>query len=123
MTCRTGWELKSSDSMKRIIDGVKEEFPLVNAEEELERTASFFKALGDETRIKIMGLLWFEDLCMCEIVDGLSGASSTISHHLKIMEKGKIIQSRKEGKFTVYSLDKERLAPLIPYIKEGDLNV
>jgi ArsR family transcriptional regulator, lead/cadmium/zinc/bismuth-responsive transcriptional repressor len=119
MTCRTGWEIKSSDSIKRIIDGVKEEFPLVNAEEELERTASFFKALGDETRIKIMGLLWFEDLCMCEIVDGLSGASSTISHHLKIMEKGKLIQSRKEGKFTVYSLDKERLAPLIPYIKKA----
>lgn len=123
MTCRTGWELKSSDSMKRIIDGVKEEFTLVNAEEELERTASFFKALGDETRLKIMGLLWFEDLCMCEIVDGLSGASSTISHHLKIMEKGKLIKSRREGKFTVYSLDKERLAPLIPYIKEGDLHV
>ncbi|MBT2661829.1 metalloregulator ArsR/SmtB family transcription factor [Bacillus sp. ISL-45] len=123
MTCRTGWEIKSSDSMKRIVDGVKEEFPLVNAEEELKRTAAFFKALGDETRIKIMSLLWFEDLCMCEIVDGLSGASSTISHHLKIMEKGKLIKSRREGKFTVYSLDKEKLAPLIPYIKEGDLNV
>jgi ArsR family transcriptional regulator, lead/cadmium/zinc/bismuth-responsive transcriptional repressor len=123
MSCRTGWEIKSSNTMQGVIAGAKEEFLLMNAAEELESTAAFFKALGDETRLKIMTLLWFEDLCMCEIVDGLSGASSTISHHLKIMEKGKLIQSRKEGKFTVYSLDKERLAPLIPYIKEGDLHV
>ncbi|MEW8969401.1 metalloregulator ArsR/SmtB family transcription factor [Mesobacillus jeotgali] len=123
MSCRTGWEIKSSNTMQGVIARAKEEFLLMNAAEELESTAAFFKALGDETRLKIMTLLWFEDLCMCEIVDGLSGASSTISHHLKIMEKGKLIQSRKEGKFTVYSLDKERLAPLIPYIKEGDLHV
>ena len=123
MSCRTGWEIKSSNSMQGIIAGAKEEFPLMDAPEKLESKAAFFKALGDETRLKIMTLLWFEDLCMCEIVDGLSGASSTISHHLKIMEKGKLINSRREGKFTVYSLDKAKLAPLIPYLKEGDLNV
>jgi len=109
--------------MRGIIAGAKEEFPLMNAAEKLESKAAFFKALGDETRLKIMTLLWFEDLCMCEIVDGLSGATSTISHHLKIMEKGNLIKSRREGKFTVYSVDKEKLAPLIPYLKEGDLNV
>ena len=123
MNCRTGWEIKSSVSMRGIITQVKEEFSLMNAEKELESTAAFFKALGDETRLKIMTLLWFDDLCMCEIVDGLSGATSTVSHHLKIMEKGKLIKSRREGKFTVFSLDKERLAPLLPYFKEGDLNV
>ncbi len=123
MSCRTGWEIKSSNVMQRIIAGAKEEFPLMDVAEKLESKAAFFKALGDETRLKIMTLLWFEDLCMCEIVDGLSGASSTISHHLKIMEKGKLIKSRREGKFTVYSLDKEKLAPLISYLKEGDLNV
>lgn len=123
MSCRTGWEIKSSNAMRGIIAGAKEEFPLMNAAEKLESKAAFFKALGDETRLKIMTLLWFEDLCMCEIVDGLSGATSTISHHLKIMEKGNLIKSRREGKFTVYSVDKEKLAPLIPYLKEGDLNV
>ncbi|ESU32103.1 hypothetical protein G3A_13280 [Bacillus sp. 17376] len=119
MTCRTGWEIKSSEAMQGIISKADEEFPLFSAGEALEITAAFFKALGDETRLKIMVLLWVEDLCMCEIVDGLSGASSTISHHLKIMEKGKLIKSRREGKFTVYSLDKEKLAPLIPYIKKA----
>ncbi|MBT2679862.1 winged helix-turn-helix transcriptional regulator [Bacillus sp. ISL-35] len=123
MGCRTGWDIKSSETMQGIISKAEKEFPKVNESEELESTAAFFKALGDETRLKIMTLLWFEDLCMCEIVDGLSGAASTVSHHLKIMEKGRLIQSRREGKFTVFSLNKERLAPLIPFIKEGDLNV
>jgi ArsR family transcriptional regulator, lead/cadmium/zinc/bismuth-responsive transcriptional repressor len=123
MSCRTGWEIKSSNAMRGIIAGAREEFPLMDAAEKIESKAAFFKALGDETRLKIMTLLWFEDLCMCEIVDGLSGATSTISHHLKIMEKGNLIKSRREGKFTVYSLDKEKLAPLIPYLKEGDVNV
>jgi len=123
MSCKTGWEIKSSEEMKKMVMGAHEEFPLVYNADKLDSTAAFFKALGDETRLKIMSLLWFEDLCMCEIVDGLSGAASTVSHHLKLMEKGKLIKSRREGKFTVYSLDKEKLAPLIPIIKEGDVNV
>jgi ArsR family transcriptional regulator, lead/cadmium/zinc/bismuth-responsive transcriptional repressor len=119
MSCRTGWEIKSSEAMQGIISEAEKEFPVVNASEELESTAAFFKALGDETRLKIIALLWFDDLCMCEIVDGLSGAASTVSHHLKIMEKGRLIKSRREGKFTVFSLDKDRLAPLISYIKKA----
>jgi ArsR family transcriptional regulator, lead/cadmium/zinc/bismuth-responsive transcriptional repressor len=118
MSCRTGWEIKSSEAMQGIISEAEKEFPVVNASEELESTAAFFKALGDETRLKIIALLWFDDLCRCEIVDGLSGAASTVSHHLKIMEKGRLIKSRREGKFTVFSLDKDRLAPLISYIKK-----
>ena len=117
------WNLKSTEVMRTILSESQKDFPIINDENELENTAAFFKALGDETRLKIMTLLWFEDLCMCEIVEGLSGATSTISHHLKIMEKGKMIKSRREGKFTIYSLDKERLAPLLPYIKEGEVNV
>jgi ArsR family transcriptional regulator, lead/cadmium/zinc/bismuth-responsive transcriptional repressor len=123
MSCKTGWEIKSSEEMKKMVMGAHEEFPQVYNADKLESTAAFFKALGDETRLKIMTLLWSDDLCMCEIVDGLDGAASTISHHLKILEKGKLIKTRREGKFTVYSLDKESLKPLIPYIKEGDLNV
>lgn len=123
MSCRTGWEIKSSDTMKGIVARAEEEFLLINTSEGLESTAAFFKALGDETRLKIIALLWFDDLCMCEIVEGLSGAASTVSHHLKIMEKGRLIKSRREGKFTVFSLDKDRLAPLIPFIKVGDVNV
>lgn len=75
----------------------------------LKEKAEFFKALGDETRLKIIGMLAVRDSCMCEIVAGLDGANSTISHHLKILERGAVVKSRKEGKFTVYHLNKEVL--------------
>jgi DNA-binding transcriptional ArsR family regulator len=120
MNSKTGWNLKSTAAMQEIVAEAQLQFPEAA---EADGIAAFFKALGDETRLKIIALLSVDDLCMCEIVDGLAGATSTISHHLKIMEKGKMIKSRREGKFTIYSLDKERLAPLLPYIKEGEENV
>lgn len=123
MDQKTVWDIKSSEVMTEILNESQKQFPVIKKENEVESIAAFFKALGDETRLKIMTLLWFDDLCMCEIVDALAGATSTISHHLKIMEKGKLITSRREGKFTIYSLNKERLTPLLPYIKEGGINV
>lgn len=123
MSLKTVWNLKSSEAMNEIVMESQKQFPGIMGEPEVESLAAFFKALGDETRLKILTLLWFDDLCMCEIVESLGGATSTISHHLKIMEKGKLITSKREGKFTIYRIDKERLAPLLPYIKEGEINV
>ena len=82
----------------------------------MENISAFFKGVGDETRLKIIGLLWIEDMCMCEIIAALDAASSTISHHLKIIEKGGIISSRREGKFTIYSLNKEKINPVMSYL-------
>jgi DNA-binding transcriptional ArsR family regulator len=102
--------------MNTIRQKAEMQFPIVMDSEELAKTAAFFKGMADETRLKIMSLLWLEDMCMCEIVAALDGAPSTISHHLKIMEKGGVILSRREGKFTIYSVDKEKLSKIIPYL-------
>ncbi len=112
------WDIKSNEEMDKIRQLAEGKFPKVLNSGELESIAAFFKGLGDETRLKIVSLLWIEDMCMCEIVSGLNGASSTINHHLKIMEKGDIIESRREGKFTIYHLNKEKLEHLIPYLIE-----
>lgn len=113
---KTPWELKSNEQMKSIRQKAEEKLPVIIDEHQLEDTANLFKGLADETRLKIISLLWMEDLCMCEIVAALNGASSTISHHLKIMEKGCVIQSRKEGKFTIYSVDKVKLTTILPML-------
>ncbi|WP_275896252.1 ArsR/SmtB family transcription factor [Paraliobacillus sediminis] len=73
----------------------------------MKEKADFFKALGDETRIRIIGMLLIDNLCMCEIVAGLDVPTSTISHHLKILERGNVIESQKEGRYTVYYLNKD----------------
>ncbi|MBA4602744.1 ArsR/SmtB family transcription factor [Thermoactinomyces mirandus] len=115
---KTDWIPKSDEEMEKIRQQTKKQFPMIT-NSELINISAFFKGLGDETRLKIIFLLWMEDLCMCEIVAALNGASSTISHHLKIMEKGGIIKSRREGRFTIYRVNKDKLAPIIAYLNKG----
>lgn len=114
------WELKNEEKMKCICEEGKERLPVVQDISKLEAMAELFKGLADPTRLQIISLLLIEDLCMCEIVSALSAANSTISHHLKIMEKGGIIKGRREGKFTIYRLEKEKVALMIEFLsKEG----
>lgn len=88
--------IQSLEKMKMLKDG-----------QLVQEKAAFFKALGDETRLRIIGMLNIQDLCLCEIVSGLDIPSSTISHHLQVLERGGVIHSRKEGKYTVFALNRE----------------
>jgi DNA-binding transcriptional ArsR family regulator len=110
------WSIKSDDEMKKILELTESEFPKIKDIAELQNIAAFFKGLGDDTRLRIIALLWMEDMCMCEITSALDAASSTISHHLKIMEKGEVISSRREGKFTIYRLNKEKVNPVMVFL-------
>jgi DNA-binding transcriptional ArsR family regulator len=64
----------------------------------------FFKALGDESRLRIIGLLAVREMCVCELMSALKMTQPTTSHHLKILEDAEIIKSRKDGKWVFYSL-------------------
>jgi DNA-binding transcriptional ArsR family regulator len=71
--------------------------------------ARVFQALGNEMRLKILGLLAVRELCVCDVVTAVDGAASTIVHHLRMLEDAGVIRSREEGKFTLYSLNIELL--------------
>lgn len=105
-----GWGLLEGEDVKKVYLLSKEVSSIFKNQELLTQKAELFKALGDETRLKIIGILAVRDSCMCEIVDALNGANSTISHHLKLLERGGVITSRKEGKFTVFQLNKAVLS-------------
>ena len=101
--------------MKSTVKTTDETKFIVNQSEKLlpKKTADFYKALGDETRLRIIGMLLIDNLCMCEIVSGLDIPTSTISHHLKLLERGNVIRSQKEGRYTVYYLNKETVLPFL----------
>jgi len=82
--------------------------------EEAKKRGRFFKALGDETRQRMLNLLSIKDLCVCEIMTALTMTQPTTSHHLKILEDADLIQSRKEGKWVFYGIrDKQKVSALI----------
>ncbi|HEV2398991.1 MAG TPA: metalloregulator ArsR/SmtB family transcription factor [Candidatus Sulfotelmatobacter sp.] len=67
--------------------------------------ARIFQALGNEMRLKILGLLAVQELCVCDILARVGGAPSTIAHHLRTLEAAKVIGRREEGKFTLYAVN------------------
>ncbi|HLA98278.1 MAG TPA: metalloregulator ArsR/SmtB family transcription factor [Anaerolineales bacterium] len=70
----------------------------------------FAKAIADETRQKIMGLICCNWLSVSEIVEKLDVSQPTVSHHLAILRETGLADMREEGKQTFYTLNQERVA-------------
>jgi ArsR family transcriptional regulator len=69
------------------------------------RTAvTLFKALSDETRLRILNLLFQGELCVCELMDALQMPQPRISHQLSILKAAGLVVDRREGKWIIYAL-------------------
>ncbi|WP_078548708.1 ArsR/SmtB family transcription factor [Litchfieldia alkalitelluris] len=76
--------------------------------------AKIFKALSDDTRIKIAYSLTLEDeLCVCDVANIVGCTTATASHHLRLLRNMGLAQYRKEGKLVFYSLDDDHVRQLI----------
>lgn len=64
----------------------------------------FFKALADETRLRILKLLERREMCVCEVMVALGLTQPTASHHLGILENAGLVKNRKGGKWVFYSI-------------------
>ena len=62
------------------------------------------KALGDENRVRILCALKGQELCVCQIIDLLGLAPSTVSKHLSILRSARLVKSRKSGRWMHYRL-------------------
>ena len=68
------------------------------------------KALGDENRLQIIKMLAGGELCACKILDAFNITQPTLSHHMKILTECNLVASRKEGKWTYYSINCEKFS-------------
>ena len=66
--------------------------------------AELFKALADETRLKIMHSLFDGEKCVTDLMNELCLAQSHVSHHLKILKVAGIINSKRDGHKICYFL-------------------
>jgi ArsR family transcriptional regulator len=64
--------------------------------------AMVFKALADETRLKIVEILSCGELCACDILESFHITQPTLSYHMKILTDSGIVISRKEGSWVRY---------------------
>ena len=70
--------------------------------------SSLFRALGDQTRLRIVALLSHGELCVCHVQEALGLAQPTASRHLGILKNAGVITSRKEGVWTYHRLAAQR---------------
>ncbi len=75
--------------------------------------AEFFSVMGDSTRIKILYLLFENEMCVCDISEKLSMSMSAISHQLRVLKNSRLVKYRKVGKSVLYSLDDEHVKTII----------
>ena len=86
--------------------------------ETVKKQSRFFKALADETRLRILSLLEVREMCVCEVMVALGMTQPNASHHLGILENVGLVKRRKEGKWVYYAISDQEL---IEYIHTFDL--
>jgi len=69
----------------------------------------FCKALADDTRQQILGLLKDGEMCVSDIVAVFDMSQPTISHHLGILKQFGLVTSRKDGKRVFYAIDHDNV--------------
>jgi ArsR family transcriptional regulator, lead/cadmium/zinc/bismuth-responsive transcriptional repressor len=80
--------------------------------------SELYKALADETRVKILYLLSKQELCVCDLAFLLETTLPAVSHHLRLLKALRLVASRRDGKMVFYRLDDDHVLALIEQARE-----
>ena len=82
-----------------------------------------FKALSDETRLRILNLLLERECCVCEVMQALNISQPRASRNLSALYDAGFLNLRREGLWALYSIDKEGLkehyTDLVEAVRKG----
>jgi DNA-binding transcriptional ArsR family regulator len=93
-------------------DRVQEALARLVDDDQVERLAGIFRALGDPTRVRIVSLLAGGELCVCDLAAALGMTQSAVSHQLRTLRDLGLVRWRRDGRQVFYTLDDEHVADL-----------
>jgi len=70
----------------------------------MENLLDVLKALSDETRLRILNLLYEKELCVCDIMETLEISQAKASRHLIYLKNADLVKDRKQAQWVYYSL-------------------
>ena len=80
---------------------------------DFKKEARVLNALAEESRLKILNLLTFREMCVCELAAALGMTQPNMTYHMKKLENVGLVEYEKRGKWVYYSLaNEERLQQL-----------
>ena len=87
-------------------------------DERFNEYARFFKVLSDPNRLMIIDMLSYGELCACVILEKFNITQPTLSHHMKSLCDNELVDGRKEGKWTYYSLSEKTMQTCIKILSD-----
>jgi ArsR family transcriptional regulator len=84
----------------------------------MKEALKIFKALCDETRLKIVESLLDGEKCVCEIVPYTKRTQSTVSIQLAKLENLGIVESRRDGKSVYYQVVNEKVKDILKIVND-----
>jgi len=73
----------------------------------MDKLIDVLKALSDETRLRILNLLYEKELCVCDIMETLQISQAKASRHLIYLKNAGLVKDRKYAQWAYYSLSKD----------------
>lgn len=79
----------------------------------IEGVATIFKALADDTRVKVIYALSEAELCVCDVAALIGSSKATASYHLRLLHHMGLVKYRKDGKLVYYRLADPHIGNLV----------
>ncbi len=70
-----------------------------------EGNSKIIKALSDPKRLQILDILSCGEMCACDILEHFDFSQPTLSHHMKVLMESNLVNIRKDGLWSHYSLN------------------
>lgn len=74
-----------------------------------------FKAISDETRLKIIDMLSCGEMCACDILEEFSISQSTLSYHMKILAESGLVNADRDGAWMRYTLNRDKINDVMSF--------
>lgn len=81
-----------------------------------EQFALVSKALSDSNRLQIIEMIIDQERCACKLLEHFNISQPTLSHHMRILSDCNLIKTRKEGKWSHYSMNMETMEAYKDYV-------
>jgi ArsR family transcriptional regulator len=79
---------------------------------------SLFKAIADQTRLKIVVLLSCGEMCACQLLDNFNVTQPTLSYHMRILCDSGIVNGRRNGAWMYYSINDAVIETISEFLSE-----
>lgn len=111
-------ELRSEPKTDPCCDIPERHFHIEDAEATA-RAAAAFRALADETRLRILkAISQMEELCECHIVPVLGLSQPTVNYHLKVLREAGLVRSERRGQWVYHTVDRKAILGTVRELTE-----